>query len=87
MTKDPAQHASHTAHQTVTEEFIEVATAQESIRIGFTDQKISGRAGISAFTAFLGFHDFGKLLAGVLPTRERAMIAAASSSEVDGATL
>jgi hypothetical protein len=72
MTKDPVQHASHTAHQTVTEEFIEVETAQESIRIGFTDQKISGRAGVSAFTAFLDFHHFGKLLAGVLPTRESA---------------
>jgi hypothetical protein len=70
MEKNTAQHASHTAHQTVTEEFIEVDQGRESIRIGFTDQKISGRAGLSTFAAFLSWHGFGALLAKVLPVRE-----------------
>src|SRR3954470_21836328 len=70
MTSYPNKHASHTAHQTVTEEFIEMGTAGESIRIGFTDQKISGRAGLATFCGFLGWHRFGELLAGVLPTRQ-----------------
>src|SRR5258708_2847049 len=69
MTKNPNRHASHTAHQTVTEEFIEMETAGESIRIGFTDQKISGRAGLATFCGFLGWHRFGALLARVLPPR------------------
>jgi hypothetical protein len=54
----------------VTEQFIEVSTEAESIRIGFTDQKISGRAGLSTFCGFLGWHGFGRLLAGFLPVRE-----------------
>jgi hypothetical protein len=53
----------------VTEDFIEVASGSQSIRIGFTDQKISGRAGLSTFCGFLGWHRFGDLLAGLLPTR------------------
>ena len=61
---------NHTAHQTVTEEFINVPTGSESIRIGFTDQKISGRAGISTFSAFMGWHRFGKLLSKLLPDRQ-----------------
>ena len=61
---------SHTTHQTVTEEFIEVAGSGESIRIGFTDQKISGRAGLSTFCGFLGWHRFGQLLSRVLPERQ-----------------
>ena len=66
-----AKHASHTAHQTVTGEFIEVANGSESIRIGFTDQKVSGRAGLSTFCGFLGWHRFGALLALLLPGRQR----------------
>lgn len=64
------KHASHTAHQTVTKEFIEVPSGSESIRIGFTDQKISGRAGLSTFCGFLQWHCFGELLAKCLPARE-----------------
>jgi hypothetical protein len=70
MTKSNAKHESHEAHQTVTEEFIEVESGPESIRIGFTDQKVSGRAGLSTFAAFLHWHRFGALLAKVLPARE-----------------
>jgi len=67
MANPATKHTSHTAHQTVTEEFIEVDTGQESIRIGISDQKISGRAGLTTFCAFLGWHRFGDLLARVLP--------------------
>ena len=69
MITSTTRHGSHTAHQTVTEDFIEVASGSQSIRIGFTDQKISGRAGLSTFCGFLGWHRFGDLLAGLLPTR------------------
>src|SRR3954465_9844607 len=69
MTSYTNKHVSHTAHQTVTEEFIEMDTVGESIRIGFTDQKISGRAGLATFCGFLGWHRFGELLARGLPPR------------------
>ena len=70
MRSSTTKRASHKAHQTVTEDFIELSTGSESIRIGFTEQKISGRAGISTFCGFLGWHRFGELLAKVLPQRE-----------------
>ena len=70
MTKPNTKHASHTAHQTVTETFIEVPNGRESIRIGFTDQKISGRAGVSTFCGYLGWHRFGQLLSKLLPDRQ-----------------
>lgn len=70
MITSTSKHASHTAHQTVTEEFLEVSTGRESIRIGFTDQKISGRAGLSTFCGFLCWHRFSELLARLLPRRE-----------------
>lgn len=69
MKRYKTKHASHTAHQTVTEEFIELNTVGESIRIGFTDQKISGRAGLATFCGYLHWHRFGALLAKVLPRR------------------
>ncbi len=34
-------------------EFIKLATPQETIQIGFTDQKVSGRAGLLTFPSFL----------------------------------
>ena len=62
--------ASRTAHQTVTEEWIEVPTPAESIRVGFTDQKVSGRAGLASFAGFLHWHSLGSLLQRALPARE-----------------
>jgi Transposase DDE domain group 1 len=47
-----------------------VEGANESIRIGFTNQKVSGRAGLSTFCSFLQWHCFGALLARVLPARD-----------------
>jgi hypothetical protein len=70
MEKNTLKHASHEAHQTVTEEFLEVPSGAESIRIGFTEQKISGRAGLSSFAAFLHWHRFGELLSRLLPARQ-----------------
>lgn len=72
MTKPIEKQTNHTAHQTVTEDFIEVESGSESIRIGFSDQKISGRAGLTTFCAFLGWHHFSELLASVLPKRQEA---------------
>ena len=43
---------SEIAHQSVTE-LIKFKTPTESIRIGFTEQKVSGHAGLSTFTSFL----------------------------------
>lgn len=62
-------HASHEAHQTVTEEWIEVPTPGESIRVGFTEQKVSGRAGLTTFAGFLHWHSLGRLLQRALPAR------------------
>ena len=70
-----SKHASHSAHQTVTEEFIELSTGVESIRIGFTEQKISGRAGLSTFCGFLGWHR----LLGNLPAHIRLRVVRADS--------
>lgn len=59
---------SESAHQSVTE-FIKVKTPTESIRIGFTDQKVSGHAGLSTFTSFLVWQRVGDLLGKLLPHR------------------
>jgi hypothetical protein len=56
----------NSTHQAVTE-FINLPTPQETIQIGFTDQKISGHAGLATFCGFLHWHKFGALLAGLLP--------------------
>ena len=54
------------AHQTVTG-FIKLQTPDQAIQIGFTDQKVSGRAGLLCFAGFLHWHRLGSLLARVLP--------------------
>src|SRR6058998_3044640 len=61
-----AKATDESAHQTVTE-FIKLQTPNETIQIGFTDQKVSGRAGLLTFAGFLHWHRFGDLLARVLP--------------------
>src|SRR5258707_13933491 len=64
--KKLTKSSDESAHQAVTE-FIKLQTADETIQIGFTDQKVSGRAGLLTFADFLHWHRFGELLAGVLP--------------------
>jgi hypothetical protein len=61
----------NSVHQTVTE-FIKLQTPDESIQIGFTDQKVSGHAGIATFCGFLHWHRFGQLLQRVLPHRRKS---------------
>jgi hypothetical protein len=58
--------ADESAHQAVTE-FIKFQTPDETIPIGFTDQEVSGRAGLLTFASFLHWHRSGELLARVLP--------------------
>ena len=53
-------------------EFIKLRTPTETIQIGFTDQKVSGRAGLLTFAGFLHWHRFGQLLANVLPHRRKS---------------
>lgn len=50
-------------------DFIKVQTGEESIKIGFTDQKISGHAGLSTFASFVHWHRFKAQLRSVLPPR------------------
>ena len=54
------------AHPTVTA-FLNLQTPDQAIQIGFTDQKVSGRAGLLTFAGFLHWHRLGALLARVLP--------------------
>ena len=58
-----SNHAGESGHQTVTE-FIKLKTPEQTIH-GFTDQKVSGRAGLLTFAGFLHWHRFGTLLARV----------------------
>jgi hypothetical protein len=66
--KEPSIPPGDSVHQTVTE-FIKLKTPQETIQIGFTDQKVSGRAGLLSFAGFLHWHPFIQVLARVLPHR------------------
>lgn len=49
--------------------FIKAHNGRETIRIGFTNQLISPRAGLSVFGSFLHWHRFGEVLSKGLPTR------------------
>jgi hypothetical protein len=64
--KKTSSPLDESSHQTVTE-FIKLKTSQETIQIGFTDQKVSGRAGLLTFAGFLHWHSLGDLLAKLLP--------------------
>ena len=62
----PSVPTREAAHQTVTG-FIKLQTSDQAIQIGFTDQQVSGRAGLLTFAGFLHWHRVGDLLARVLP--------------------
>jgi len=66
--KKPIKHPDVSVPQTVTN-FIKVHNGLETIQIGFTDQKISSHAGLSAFASFLHWHRFRSVLKRVLPKR------------------
>jgi hypothetical protein len=64
--KKTCKHTDVSVPQSVTE-FIKLATGQEAIQIGFTDQQVSAHAGLATFAGFLHWHRLGRLLAGWLP--------------------
>jgi hypothetical protein len=66
--KKQATPTQESAHQTVTE-FIKLHNGEKTIQIGFTDQKVSGRAGLLTFAGFLHWHRFADLLTKLLPQR------------------
>ena len=66
--KNSTKHPDVSVPQTVTD-FIKVHNGQETIQIGFTDQRISAHAGLSAFGSFLHWHDFKSVLRKFLPQR------------------
>jgi hypothetical protein len=68
LMKKQSPHTDVSAHQTVTD-FIKLPSPSGAIPIGFTDQKVSGRAGLITFAAFLRWHRLGQLLAAWLPHR------------------
>jgi hypothetical protein len=68
INKKPIQHPDVSSPQTVTE-FIKVHNGQETIKIGFTDQRISPHAGLSAFASFLHWHRFSSVLKKSMPIR------------------
>src|SRR5205085_4450236 len=68
MMKKTTKHTDVSAPQTVTS-FIKVHNGKETIQIGFTDQKISAHAGLSAFGSFLHWHRLRSVLKGLLPER------------------
>jgi len=67
MQKTPKQ-TDVSAHQSVTS-FIKLHNGQQTIRIGFTDQKISPHGGLITFAGFLHWHQLGHLLSRWLPQR------------------
>lgn len=69
--KDTSVSTREAAHQTVSD-FIRLQTPEQSIQIGFTDQKVSGRAGLLTFAGFLHWHRLGELLAKVLPHQRKS---------------
>ena len=64
--KNSSVRTREAAHPTVTG-FIPLQPPDQSIQIGFTDQKVSGRAGLLTFAGFLHWHRLGALLARVFP--------------------
>jgi hypothetical protein len=65
------KHSNRTdvsAPQTVTD-FIKLQTPTKAIQIGFTDQRLSPRAGLAAFIGFWHWHRLTELLGRVLPHR------------------
>lgn len=66
MNKKISKQTDESAPQTVTE-FIKLSTGQQSIQIGFTEQRVSPHAGLAPFVAFLHWHRIGQVLSRLLP--------------------
>jgi len=69
--KKPTKRTDESAHQTVTE-FIKLQSPSGVIQIGFTEQQVSGRAGLVTLAGFLSWHRFREHLGGWLPPRPRS---------------
>jgi hypothetical protein len=69
--KNTTKHTDESVHQTVTE-FIKLQNSSGVIQIGFTDQQVSGRAGLVTMAGFLSWHRFKEQLEGWLPHRPRS---------------
>jgi hypothetical protein len=66
--KNTQKHTDESGPQSVTD-FIKVQGGEKSIKIGFTDQKISSRAGMIVFASYLYWRGFKSVLKAVLPVR------------------
>ena len=66
LMKKSSKHSDVSAPQAVTG-FIKLQTPTEAIQIGFTDQRISPRAGLGALIGFWHWHRLTELLQRVLP--------------------
>jgi hypothetical protein len=66
--KNNSKHTDESVPQSVTE-FIKLSGGPNAIQIGFTDQRVSGHAGLATFAGFLRWHRFGRQLADWLPHR------------------
>jgi hypothetical protein len=62
-----SKHTDESVTQSVANDFIRLQTAGEQIQIGFTDQKATAYAGLSAFIGFLHWHRLARLLSQWLP--------------------
>lgn len=66
--KNKLKHTDESGPQSVTD-FIKLTRGQETMQIGFTDQKVSGHGGLSTFAGFLRWQRFGRCLEQWLPHR------------------
>lgn len=71
LMKKNTMHTDESAHQTVTE-FIKLQSSSGVIQVGFTDQQVSGRAGLVTFASFLRWHRLGDCLLRWLPHRPKS---------------
>jgi hypothetical protein len=66
--KTTNKHPDASGPQTV-DAFIRLHNGDQTINLGFTDQKISPHAGLASFAAFLHWHHFKEILETALPIR------------------
>jgi hypothetical protein len=66
MKKHP-KHTDESVTQTVAKKFFRLETLGEPVQIGFSDQKVTAHAGLSAFAGFLHWHQLAVLLHRLLP--------------------
>src|SRR5262249_2557844 len=65
--KNKSKHTDESATQSVAKCIFRIPTLEAPVQIGFTDQKVTAHAGLSAFAGFLHWHKLALLLRRVLP--------------------